>query len=659
MIKYKHLSKISIMLILFSLLICGLIVYHAHASERPAQKVEYESRLFGDEVIALEILTDESNWQYLLNNAEAKPWISVDLIVNGERFSNVGIRTKGNSTLSGRGGDRYSLQIKFNKYVKGQTYYGLDAFCVNNMSGDSTYMKDYLAYDIMSFIGVEAPLKNFANVSVNGEHYSFGVALERYEKAYLGRAYSTSAGQLYSVKIGFGMRQDFEDLRLDDDELTNMRQEIQNIFVGNVGDEMQFPEDFNPEDMAGMFGGGFPNMPGGEQQGGNDGFGNRGGFGGGMFGGRGGGSLQYTDDNISSYSAIFDNAEFNPTDKDKQRVITAIENLNNGTDLEKYLDVDQILRYFAAHTVVVNADSYTSNMQQNYYIYERDGKISILPWDYGLAFGSFMSGSASSSVNFPIDTPVSGVNMEDRPLLNKLLEVDEYRERYHGYLQEIIEGYFESGRWESTIKALDERINEYVKNDTTTTSTYEQYENALPTFIEFGNLRAESIRGQLEGTIPSTTDGQRADGSALVDASHINMSLLGSMGGGGMRGGDNIQNGQNGQDGRIGDFGAGMPDGQEGQFGGFGEGMPPDGRGEMPEGGQFGGRGGDMPQGGRRGEQGGQFGGFAGGGMPDMSDANNRNTAPARNSAADGIIVLIGLVLLLGGAIMLIAKSRR
>jgi hypothetical protein len=387
------------------------------------------------------------------------------------------------------------------------------------------------------------------------------------------------------------------------------------------------------------------------------GFGNRGGFGGGFGGRGGGGSLQYTDDSISSYSAIFDNAEFNPTDKDKQRVITAIENLNNGTDLEKYFDVDQILRYFAAHTVVVNADSYTSNMQQNYYIYERNGKISILPWDYGLAFGSFMSGSSSSSVNFPIDTPVSGVNMEDRPLLNKLLEVDEYRERYHGYLQEIVAGYFESGLWESTIKVLDEKINEYVKNDTTTTSTYEQYENSLPALIEFGKLRAESICGQLEGSIPSTTDGQRADSSALVDASHLNMNLLGSMGGGAMRGGGNVQNGQDGQfDDAV------MPEGQEGQFGGFGGGMPPEGRGEMPEretppDSQFGGRGGDMPQGGRRGnqDQGGQFGGF-GGGMPEM---NNPNATPPQDNNISGIGVILGLLLLLGGATFLIAKPRK
>jgi len=173
-------------------------------------------------------------------------------------------------------------------------------------------------------------------------------------------------------------------------------------------------------------------------------------------------------------------------------------------------------------------------MQQNYYIYERDGKISILPWDYGLAFGGFQSGNASSVVNFPIDTPVSGVSMESRPLLNMLLAVDEYRDRYHEYLRMIVEGYFESGLLGQTINELDAKIGVYVKNDVSAYFTYEQYNASLPVMIELGNLRAESVKGQLDGTIPSTSSGQSADSSSLVDASGIDLSALGSMMGGGM-----------------------------------------------------------------------------------------------------------------------------
>ncbi|MCL1810593.1 MAG: CotH kinase family protein, partial [Clostridiales bacterium] len=364
MILNKHIPALSALLLCVCLVFCGLFVYAASASDA-AYIPEYQKRLFGDEILTIDIQVAEESWQSLKGNAMAKEWICGDLVVNGQRFSSVGIRAKGNSSLMQVGrqeNGRYSLQFKFNRFVKGQTCYGLDAFCINNMLGDATYMKDYLSYDIMKYIGVASPLANYANVTVNGEAYGFFVALERYEKAFLGRAFGTSSGQLYNVKIQMGMRQNFEDM-------------FQDGLAGLPNWELgEFPDrqrgEFPDRQRGGM--GGFPGRE------------------------SGGGSLIYTGEDPERYSSIFNNAVFNRnSDKDKQRVITAIENLNAGTDLEKYFDVDAILRYFAAHTMVVNLDSYVSNMQQNYYIYERDGKLSILPWDYGLAFGGFQSGSAS------------------------------------------------------------------------------------------------------------------------------------------------------------------------------------------------------------------------------------------------------------------------
>ncbi|MCL2035004.1 MAG: CotH kinase family protein [Oscillospiraceae bacterium] len=510
MITSKYLMAIVAVLLCVCLAACGFIVYAA-SNSNAANIPPYQRKLFGDDIITIDIKVGDEDWQSLLDNAQAKEWISGDLIINGEQISTVGIRTKGNSSLSQMGrtqSDRYSLQFKFNKYVKGQNFYGLDTFCINNLMSDTTYMKDYISYDIMNFIGVDTPLANYANVTVNGEDYGFFLALERYDKSFLDRVYSTSGGQLYNVKIQMGRRGDFEDMRRDSA-----------VFAGAR------------PDMGGMPGG-FPD--GGERDGMAFRDGGRGGF-----GGSGGGSLIYTDDEISSYPAIFENAIFNSnSDKDKQRVINSLKNLDAGTDLEKYFDVDAILRYFAAHTAVVNLDSYSSNMQQNYYLYECDGKITILPWDYNLAFGGFQSGSAGGVVNFPIDTPVSGVSMEDRPLLDKLLEVEEYREKYHDYLRQIVEGYFESGLFENAVMALDAKINGYVKNDVSAYFTHEQYEQSLGQLVTLGMLRAQSIKGQLDGSIPSTSNGQREDSSSLVDASIVNLSTLGSMmgGGGGERG---------------------------------------------------------------------------------------------------------------------------
>ncbi|WP_313152616.1 CotH kinase family protein [Lacrimispora sp.] len=533
MITSKHIAKITALLVCLSLFACVMIVYAAGVNQNK-KVMDYESKLFGDEILTIDIRVDENEWQEMLDNAIEKEYISADLVINGELFNTVGIRTKGNSSLSQvvsmDDSDRYSINFKFNYYVKGQTCYGLDNFCINNLLGDTTYMKDYLSYDIMKYIGVETPLMNYASVTVNGEDFGFCLALERYEKSFLDRVYDTSGGQLYSVKTTMGQGENFAENDAGQNGAAPNNQE-------NPESSTNGQQDAGGQSRQGNQGQPDSDDAGAQLEQPDNQNGGMGGFPMGGMGGRGGGDLVYVDDNISSYSSIFNNAQFlKNSDKDKQRVITAIKNLNEGTNLEQYFDVDEILRYLAAHTVVVNLDSYTSGMAQNYYIYERDGKITVLPWDYGLAFGGFQSDSASDVVNFPIDTPVSGVSMEDRPLINKLLEVPEDKDKYHEYLRQIVDGYFVSGVFAETVMDLDAKINNYVKNDVSAFATYEEYEASLPVFIELGTLRAQSIDGQLNGTIPSTTDGQNSEKDALIDASGINLSALGSMMGGGNRG---------------------------------------------------------------------------------------------------------------------------
>ena len=55
-------------------------------------------------------------------------------------------------------------------------------------------------------------------------------------------------------------------------------------------------------------------------------------------------------------------------------------------------------------------------------------------------------------------------------------------------------------------------------------------------------LRAESIKGQLNGTIPSTDEGQRQDNASLIDASAIDIKAMGQFGMGDNFGGrDNMK----------------------------------------------------------------------------------------------------------------------
>lgn len=254
-------------------------------------------------------------------------------------------------------------------------------------------------------------------------------------------------------------------------------------------------------------------------------------------------SLIYSDDEYSSYSNIFGNAKTDITDEDKDRLIASLKSLNENSDIEDVVNMDEVIRYFVVHNFVCNFDSYTGSMIHNYYLYEEDGQLSMIPWDYNLAFGGFSAGgggsdSATQMVNYPIDTPVSGGTIDSHPMLAWIFADESYTELYHTYFDTFISEYFESGYFENLITETENLIASYVEQDPTKFCTYEEFETGVDTLKSFCLLRAESIRGQLDGTIPSTSDGQQEDYSALVDASSISLTDMGSMGhGGGTPGG--------------------------------------------------------------------------------------------------------------------------
>ena len=93
------------------------------------------------------------------------------------------------------------------------------------------------------------------------------------------------------------------------------------------------------------------------------------------------------------------------------------------------------------------------------------------------------------------------------------------------------------------IDNVSEMISGYIEKDPTKFCTYEEYETGISTLKKFCILRAESISGQLEGTIGSTWDTQES--STLIDAGDIQISDMGlmnnSMGQGMKMPGENMQ----------------------------------------------------------------------------------------------------------------------
>lgn len=246
-------------------------------------------------------------------------------------------------------------------------------------------------------------------------------------------------------------------------------------------------------------------------------------------------ALKYIDDREESYDNIFRKAKFDISTADKQRLIRSLKDLSEGKNLEQAVHVDEVLRYFTVQVFVVNLDSYLGPTGHNYYLYEEDGRLSMLPWDYNLAYCTYSLGKPDPVndsrlyVNYPIDTPASGEIMLERPMFHQLMLQKQYFQRYHKYFSDFLEFYFENGYFEKKTSMITDMIAPYVKKDLTAYCSYEDYLTGVQTFQEFCKLRAESVRKQLNGTIPSTIKGQQQDDSGFVDASAVWIPDMGEV----------------------------------------------------------------------------------------------------------------------------------
>lgn len=577
---HRHFDKICYVVLAATLLLTALFVNLERFGVSAASRVMgYEGRLFDtSRVHTINIIMDD--WQEFIASCKSEEYSSCTLVIDNEAFKNVGIRGKGNTSLTqveSYGNDRYSFKIEFDHYDDTRNYHGLDKLCLNNIIQDNTYMKDYLSYQMMREMGVASPLCSYVYIMVNGEDWGLYLAVEGVEEAFLQRNYGRDYGELYkpdSMGMGGG-RGNGEEFRMDeffggteaqlpegemegrmpggelpDGELPGMPggELPEGALEGRMpGGELpegelpgrsggQLPNGAMPDDQ--IPDGGLPGRPDRELPGKPEGELPDGAMPGGCMNGSDDVLLKYIDDEMESYANIFNNAKTDASDGDKARLIEALKKLGDGEDLDGTVDIEAVIRYFVVHNFVLNFDSYTGSMIHNYYLYEEDGQMQMIPWDYNLAFGGFESaGGATALVNYPIDSPVSGGNVEDRPMLAWIFENQEYTDLYHQYFAEFIDKYFDSGYFEEMIDKVSSMIAPYVEKDPTKFCTYEEFETGVSVLREFCLLRAESISGQLNGTIGSTSDTQSAD--TLIDAGELEITDMGSMnngmGGGGMR----------------------------------------------------------------------------------------------------------------------------
>ena len=265
-----------------------------------------------------------------------------------------------------------------------------------------------------------------------------------------------------------------------------------------------------------------------------------------------GADLVYNGDDISAYTGL--NLKTNLNSSDGKEILALMQALEDGEGLEEVLDVEKALKYIAANVALANFDSYLGMTTHNFYLYEENGRFTIIPWDMNLAFGGFGGGevdiyeptkqsmggfgggdkrkdkqdndavtNATESTEAQADAnnqpqPPDNADMwgmpsmdsGEKPLVTTLLENETYRSMYEGYLQELAEKYFTQEYMTELVTKIHDLIAPYVQNDPTAFCTYEEFEQACSTdptdqysLAYYAVNMAESIENQLNGGEPT------------------------------------------------------------------------------------------------------------------------------------------------------------
>jgi spore coat protein CotH len=416
---------------------------------------------YTDRVSTVRIVLQESDWQDLMTNAFSKEYYKADFWFDDELVPDVGLRTKGNASLMQTmawKSERFPLAIDFNLFNQARSFHGIKKVHFNNGWSDPTLLRDVISYKIFADMGVPSPRASIVDLYVNDHHLGVYTMAEAVDASFLSRYFTDTSGNLYKPEVSSA--------RLDWTE--------QNAYKTFSMFSMFPSAPVEQDPLAQMNLGGGPlmdilNALGDEDTGAN----------------------LRSDNQTPAFSMVMARnfiegvgLKTNQENPDHTALFKLLDVLNNEPDatfpqeIEKVLDVDEALRFLAVSAGIVHLDNYIG-IGHNTYLYEVNGKFTVIPWDLNMTFGTFNGGIRKDGIiNFYIDEPTTGP-MNRFPLVDRLLSYQPYLDKYHQYLQELIDGPMALDVILPRVDQWVELIRPYVKADTESFYTYEDWERCL------------------------------------------------------------------------------------------------------------------------------------------------------------------------------------
>lgn len=132
----------------------------------------------------------------LLNTNTTDQYLKIDIDFNGELYSNVGIKVKGNSSFNNPS-QKKPFKLDFNEFISGQDIHGLKKLNFNNSFKDPSFMREKLVNDFLIGHGIPAPRTTYCNVYMNGQLWGLYSILEDVDDEFCMHWFNSNDGNLF------------------------------------------------------------------------------------------------------------------------------------------------------------------------------------------------------------------------------------------------------------------------------------------------------------------------------------------------------------------------------------------------------------------------------------------------------------------------------
>jgi len=179
-----------------SILAIALVVACLLAGRPLGAQVSVDSLLDGSSLEDLWVHVNDRDWEDLHTHFQENTYYPADVEWRGVRVRNAAIRVRG---VASRNGHKPSFRVDFNRYVTGQTFFGLDALTLDSSWQDPSMITNRLSMLIFRRMGIAAPRVAHVRLFAGAGREYVGVyaVTEEVTESFLRARFGEDTGYLY------------------------------------------------------------------------------------------------------------------------------------------------------------------------------------------------------------------------------------------------------------------------------------------------------------------------------------------------------------------------------------------------------------------------------------------------------------------------------